>query len=104
MANEKAPTVNSKLNDQAKNVLQIYAILVCLFFFIVTILVHVCQYRVFNGGFLMSSGANEVWSLIVILVVTWLYKQQEVTQEEIEDKMARFEAQLHSNRSGGNEI
>jgi hypothetical protein len=39
----------------------------------------------------MSSGANELWSTIIILVVSYLYNQQEVTQEEIEEKMAKFE-------------
>jgi len=42
----------------------------------------------------MSSGANEIWSTIIILVCSYLYNQREVTQEEIEEKMAKFEEQL----------
>ena len=68
--------------------------LLMLGFLVGTAALHVCQYRFMQGAALQSGGANEAWSLFVLLVLACLFKQREVTQQEIEDKMEEIEEKL----------
>ena len=42
----------------------------------------------------MSGGANEILSFLYLLIFLCLYKQREVTQQEIKQKIKKFEEQL----------
>jgi len=54
---------------------ELYIVLTVLVSFSAMVVVHLFQYRVFMGGFLMTGGINEVWSLFYLLIVFKLYRQ-----------------------------
>jgi hypothetical protein len=42
------------------------------------------------GGFLMTGGINEVWSLLLLLVVFKLYRSDELTQKEVQERLQKL--------------
>ena len=57
-------------------------------------MVHFCQYRLLQGDYITTGGLNELLCVIDLLVLSCLFKQREVTKEEIMEKMQRFERKL----------
>lgn len=71
-----------------------YSILVIVFFLIVNITVHIGQYRLLEGDILMSGGTNEALSFIMLIVFLCIYKQRDVTQQEIKQKIKALDQQI----------
>lgn len=65
---------------------------------VVMIIVHFCQHRVLQGDFVTSAGLNELLSILSLLVLLCLFKQREVTREEIERKMDSFKKHMLGGR------
>ena len=72
----------------------LYTFLLMLLYLVCMLAVHLCQYRIFAGGFLLSGGVNEIWALIELMIITCLYRSKDVTQDEIQEKMDVFESKL----------
>lgn len=64
----------------------------------VTVVVHFCQYRVLQGDFITTAGLNEILSILSLLVLLCMFRQREVTREEIERKMDRFKQRMLGGR------
>ena len=64
----------------------------------VTAVVHFCQYRVLQGDFITTAGLNEILSIVSLLVLLCMFKQREVTREEIERKMDSFKQRMLGGR------
>jgi len=58
------------------------------------VIVHACQYKLFDGEILNSGAINEWFSLLFLLIISCMHKQKEVTQEEIEKKISKIEIAL----------
>lgn len=67
-------TTVDKFNSSLKCFLQFYTILVSLAAFLGLIVIHVFQYRLFMGGFVITGGLNEVWSLILLVLTFKMYR------------------------------
>ena len=56
-------------------------------FFAAVLLVHGCTYRVLDGQIINTGGNNEIFSFIFLCIVYCLYKQKDISQDQIQDKM-----------------
>ena len=58
------------------------------------IVIHLPRYRLMSGEILASGFINEILSLLDCFILLAMFKQREVTKEEIQEKMDRFEKKL----------
>ena len=82
--------IAGKISTALKWIITLYAFLLTIFFLGVIIVVHVFQYRIFAGGFLISGGVNEIWALLELMIVFCLYRSSDITYDEIKEKMELF--------------
>ena len=76
---KKEKTTSEKLSFVMILVLNTFGILTSIVLFGVVLLVHACQYKLFDGEILNSGAINEWFSLIFLLIITCMHKQREVT-------------------------
>ena len=79
-----------KVSLVLKWIITLYVFLLTLFYLGVILVVHVFQYRIFAGGFLISGGVNEVWALLELMIIFCLYRSTDITYDEIKEKMDLF--------------
>jgi hypothetical protein len=70
------------------------AVVIIIGFLLGIIIVHSFVYRLLDGEYLHSGGINEIFSFIFLLIISGMHYQREVTQEEIQAKMDKFEEAL----------
>ena len=70
------------------------AVFIIVYFLIGIFLVHSFQYRLMDGEIFNSGGITEIFSFIFLLVISCMHYQKEVTQEDIQQKMDKFEEAL----------
>lgn len=87
------PTVCDRVNRGVVGLAQFCTVLVILAGLAILLAVHVCQYRIFMGAFAMTGGANEIWSLVMLLVTFKMYRQDQVTEQDILEKQYKYQLQ-----------
>lgn len=70
----------------------VYVLIVSLF--VTLCLIHIPQYKFFDGQIFMSGFTSELLALVHIAIIRVLYKQREITFEEVQLKMKMFEDSL----------
>ena len=83
-----------KISLVLKWIITVYVFLLTLFYLAVILTVHVFQYRIFAGGFLISGGVNEIWALLELMIIFCLYRSTDITYDEIKEKMDLFNLQM----------
>ena len=93
-ANLSKRTAGEKCELCLKFVIWIYNFPCIVGFFGAVLLVHVCTYRVLDGHIINTAGNNEIFSFIFLVIIFFLYKQKDISQDQIQDKMDQFEGKL----------
>lgn len=66
----------------------------CIAFFVAMLYIHVPTYTLKQKGFWESAFINELVSIFALLVLFPIFRQKEVTEEEIQEKMKQFKVLL----------
>ena len=93
-ANLSKRTAGEKCELCLKFVIWIYNFPCIVGFFGAVLLVHGCTYRVLDGQIINTAGNNEIFSFIFLVIIFFLYKQKDISQDQIQDKMDQFEGKL----------
>lgn len=72
----------------------VYAFAVSIYFVVVQLAVHLGQYKLSDGSSQRTAAINEFVSLLALLILFCSFKQNEVTEEEIQLKMLNFKRAL----------
>jgi hypothetical protein len=68
--------------------------MVILLFLSGNLVVHAFQYKFLDGELINSGGLNEFVSFLFLLIISIMHYQKEVTQDDIQVKMEKFEEAL----------
>ena len=87
-------TVSEKITRVMAKLLMAYVYMLILGLFVTLCLVHIPQYKLLDGQIFMSGFTSELLALVFIAVIRSLYKQRDITFEEVQLKMKMFEDSL----------
>lgn len=59
--------------------INIYSILLTMAFFFFNLVIHLCQYRAWDGQVVNTGGNNEIFSMVFLVIVFFLYYSKDVT-------------------------
>ena len=74
--------------------INLVSVLISIGFIAMQLIVHSFQYRLMDGELINSGGINEAFSFVFLLVISIMHYQKEVTQNDIQKKMEKFEEAL----------
>ena len=74
--------------------INLVSVLIAIGFIGCQLVVHSFQYRLMDGELINSGGINEAFSLVFLLIISMMHYQREVTQDDIQKKMDKFEDAL----------
>ena len=84
-------SVAEKITKVMSKVLMGYVYFMIGALFVTLCLIHIPQYKLFDGQIFMSGFTSELLALIYIAIIRSMYKQREITFEEVQLKMKQFE-------------
>lgn len=87
-------TVSEKITKVMVKVLMGYVYLLIGGLFVTLCLIHIPQYKLLDGQIFMSGFTSELLALVYIAIIRSLYKQRDITFEEVQLKMKMFEDSL----------
>jgi hypothetical protein len=87
-------TVSEKITRVMVKVLMAYVYLLIVVLFVSLCLVHIPQYKLLDGQIFMSGFTSELLALVFIAIIRSLYKQRDISFEEVQLKMKAFEDSL----------
>ena len=87
-------TVSEKITRVMVKVLMAYVYLLIVVLFVTLCLVHIPQYKLLDGQIFMSGFTSELLALVFIAIIRSLYKQRDISFEEVQLKMKAFEDSL----------
>ena len=87
-------TVSEKITKVMMKVLMGYTYLLIIVLFVTLCLIHIPQYKLLDGQIFMSGFTSELLALVYIAIIRSLYKQRDISFEEVQLKMKLFEESL----------
>ena len=91
---KKKKTVTEALSLVLVYFINLVALVVIIGFLYGTLIVHGFQYKLLDGELINSGGLNEIFSVLFLVIISIMHYQREVTQDDIQVKMEKFEEAL----------